>query len=210
MNNKNCAQLRALITPERRERIAAVLAERTRYLTVVLEDIQQPNNISAAIRSVEACGVQEVSVIEQRHEYAVNISITKGASEWVDIVRYNTPEINNTELCYAALRARGYTIVATTPHPRGYTLPALPIEKPLALIFGTEETGLSEYAIEHADAHVTIPMCGFTQSFNISVSVALCVYDLMARIRASNISWRLSSHEAELLELEWLERYLAR
>lgn len=203
-------ELKKAITAERAARIEEVLAQRTRYCTVVLEDIEQPNNISAAIRSVEALGLQEVSVIERRHAYAVNLTVTKGASEWIDITRYDEEGINNTVRCYDALRARGYSIVATTPHPRGYSLSDLPIDKPVALVFGTEEQGLSEYAIDHADMYVTIPMYGFTKSFNISVSVALCVYDLMRRVRASNIQWQLSDAERAALEYAWLHRYLTR
>lgn len=202
--------LKKLVTPDRAARIEEVLAQRTRYCTVVLEDIEQANNISAAIRSVEALGIQEVSVIERRHEYAVNLTITKGASEWIDISRYAEPDINNTARCYEALRAQGYRIVATTPHPRGYSLSDLPIDQPVALVFGTEETGLSAYACENADAYVTIPMYGFTKSFNISVSVALCVYDVMRRIRASDISWQITDHERASLEYAWLHRYLSR
>lgn len=199
------------ITPERAARIKELLDYRTRYCTVVLEDIEQPNNISAAIRSVEALGLQEISVIERRHEYAVNLTVTKGASEWVDITRYREEGVNNTSRCYDNLRARGYRIVATTPHPRGYALSDLPIDRPIALVFGTEEQGLSEYAIEHADAYVTIPMYGFTKSFNISVSVALCVYDLMRRIRASDaVSWQLTADERAALEYAWVHRYLTR
>jgi len=203
-------ELKKAITPERVARIEEALLNRTRYCTVVLEDIEQANNSSAAIRSVEALGLQEVSVIERRHEYAVNLTITKGASEWVDITRYSEEGVNTTARCYDALKARGYTIVATTPHARGYSLSDLPIDRPLALVFGTEEQGLSEYAIEHADMRVTIPMYGFTKSFNISVSVALCVYDVMRRVRASDIPWQLADQERAALEYAWLKRYLTR
>jgi tRNA (guanosine-2'-O-)-methyltransferase len=203
-------ELRKAITPERAARIQELLAQRTRYCTVVLENIEQANNISAAMRSVEALGLQEISLIEPPSEYAVNLTITKGASEWIDIECYTDQGAPALVRCYESLRARGYRIIATTPHPRGYSLSDLPIDQPLALVFGTEVHGLSAYALDHADAYVTIPMYGFTKSFNISVSVAVCVYDVMRRVRAGNIQWQLTEPERTALEYRWLTRYLTR
>lgn len=178
---------------------------RTRYVVPVLEDVFQSHNANAVIRSAECFGVQDVHVIEVLNQYAANIGVAKGASEWIDMYKYTS-----TEDCFAALRSRGYLIVATSPHADAtraqYILPELPIHQKIALIFGTEETGLSEYALQHADAFVAIPMYGFTESFNISVSAAVCLYDITTRIRASSMHWQLTEDEILDVRLSWLRR----
>ena len=202
---KLIAYLSGYPTEHKVEVMQKVLQERTRRVTVVLEDIFQPHNMSAAIRSSECFGVQDVHIIEQRHRFAPNINVSKGASNWVTMHRYNVSDANNTALCFEALRKDGYTIVATSPHPtKSYELSKLPLDKKIALVFGTEEIGISDYVKDNADACVTIPMFGFTESFNISVSVALCLYDVVTRIRASDLPWQLSEEEKLDIYLDWL------
>lgn len=192
-------------TQNKLEKMNAYIHNRMRFVVPVLEDIFQSHNANAVIRSAECFGVQDVHVIEIQNRYAANIGVAKGASEWVDVYKYT-----NTAECFAALRAQGYLIVATSPHVRAgtqsYTLNQLPINQKIALIFGTEETGLSDYALQHADAFVTIPMYGFTESFNISVSVALCLYDITTRLRASNIAWQLTGDQMLDVRVSWLRR----
>lgn len=196
----------ALWNERRRERAQEIVRHRTRWATMVLEDIYQSHNISAAIRSAECFGLQDVHIIEQTNRFSVNINITKGASEWMDLYRYRDPERSNVADCYAELKKRGYQIIATSPHPKGYILSEMPVDKPFALVFGTEETGLSSYALEHADAYVRIPMYGFTESFNISVSAALCLMDATERMRALQVPWQLSDEEQDDIMLAWLRR----
>jgi len=198
------------ITPERRRKIAEVAANRTRYLTVALEDIYQPQNASAVVRTCDCFGVQDVHIIENRNKYTINPDVTLGAQKWVSLIRYNKPDHNNTEDCIEALRRAGYRIVATTPREGACLLHEFPIEGKMALLFGTEETGLSDYALEHADEFLKIPMYGFTQSFNISVSAALCIHHIITKLRASQIDWRLSEEELLDLKLEWLRKQLRR
>lgn len=229
---------------------------RTKYITVVLEDIFQSHNMSAAVRSCEGFGLQQVHVIEDRNRYVVNQKVVKGAADWVNIIKHysnpkhdnfipnvenqelneaasrfvetsqdsssswqarehNTqivseqPNFENTRSCFEALRADGYRIVATTPHEKDKMIYDLPIETgKIALVFGTEETGLSKYAMENADEYVKIPMYGFTESFNISVSVAICLYELTKRLRASDINWKMPESDIIDLQLEWLRRSL--
>ncbi len=181
-----------------------VLAQRTRKVTLVLEDVYQAHNVSAAIRSAECFGIQDVHIIEMRNTYAVSIGVTKGASDWVDMHRYKS-----TQACYDALRAEGYCIVATSPHVQGkqhFTLSQLPIAQKIAFVFGTEETGLTDYALHNADICVSIPMYGFTESFNISVTASICLYDVMTRIAASGLQAPLSELEAQEILLVWLRR----
>lgn len=198
--------LRTYVTNQKLQRIADVLNNRTRYCTIVLEDIAQAHNISATIRSCEALGIQDIHIIENRHNYKVNINITKGASEWTTLLRYNIPNTNNTVPAFDQLRSNGYKIVATTPDTSAYLLHQLPLDTKLALVFGTEQTGLSSYALEHSDMRVTVPMYGFTQSFNISVSAALCLYDIITRLHQTAIDWHLTPQEKLDIELVWLRK----
>jgi tRNA (guanosine-2'-O-)-methyltransferase len=192
------------VTANRLQRMEQVLSRRTRYVTPVLEDVYQVHNMSAAVRSAEGFGVQDIHIIEQRNELEFHDGISKGASNWTSIHRYNKQDGNNTVACFDALRKQGYWIVATSPHATSYALHELPIDKKIALIFGTEEAGISDYVRDNADASVVIPMYGFTESFNISVSVALGLYDLTTRIRASEINWQLTKDEKLDVQLAWL------
>lgn len=203
---KIIAYLAQYVQQERLEKLRKNLLERTKFFTVILENINQTHNISAALRSCDCFAIQEVHIIESIHKYEVNENISKGANKWLDINRYNQKTVNNTEICLSSLKNKGYKIVATTPHATGYTIDELPIDQKSALIFGTEEYGLSKKALEMADAYVTIPMFGFTQSFNISVSVALCLYELTKKLRLSNYDWHLTSEEMIDLELKWLHK----
>jgi tRNA (guanosine-2'-O-)-methyltransferase len=195
--------LRTLITENKRAKMEEVLAYRTRYVTIALEDIEQPHNASAVIRSADIFGVQDVHVIAQTRSFTPQNSIAKGALKWVDIYTYGT-----TAAGIAALKKDGYRIVATTPHARGYSLPQLPLDSKIALLFGTEVTGLSDQALALADAYVTIPMVGFTESLNISVSVSICLYHIVTQLHASSIIWQLPADEREALQLRWLKKLL--
>lgn len=191
-------------TENKLKKMDQVLLQRTRRVVTVLEDVYQEHNISAAMRSAECFGVQDLHVIEQRNKFAVHSGISKGASNWVSIHRHKNKQINNVESCFKELREQGYWIVATSPHSKAYALHELPIDKKIALVFGNEDAGISDYVKENADAAVTIPMYGFTESFNISVSVALCLYDITTRLRASNIDWHLTESEKIDVRLQWL------
>jgi tRNA (guanosine-2'-O-)-methyltransferase len=187
-----------------------VLARRTRFTTVVLEDIYQSQNASAVLRSCDAFGVQDVHVIENRNIFDVDKGVTIGSDKWLSVHRYRTPDTNNTEMAYAELRRRGYRIVATTPHESQVELSDFAPKEPIALVFGTEKLGLTSYAIEHADEWLHIPMHGFSESFNISVCVALCLYHMRGFLDKSDTSWSLSDEEKEVLYLHWLRKSVHR
>ncbi|HBL98072.1 TPA: rRNA methyltransferase [Candidatus Dependentiae bacterium] len=196
--------LSQFITPSRREKIDSALQQRTRYVVPVLEDIYQPHNVSASIRSIECFGVQDAYIIEQQNRYAVNTGVSKGASNWVTLKRYGREGRNNTEECFSKLRANGYRIVVASPHIKDGLLSELPLNQKTAIVFGAEERGVSLYAQENADGAFTIPMYGFTESFNVSVCVSLCFYDIVNRLRVSSLPWRLSEDERLDIKLEWL------
>lgn len=204
-NEELATYLAGFVTENKREKIAAVLAERTRHLTVMLEDIYQPHNASACLRSCECLGVQDVHIVETRNEYRPNKEVSMGSSKWLTLHRYRT-----AASAIETVKNRGYRIVATTPNEGGYDLTTLPLERPVALLFGTEEEGLTQEALDAADETMRLPMYGFTQSYNISVTLAVSLSQLVARVRESEIDWHLSDEEQRELTLSFYRRIIKR
>ena len=193
------------VTKERLETLNRVIDERTNYISVVLEDIFQNHNASAVLRSCDCFGIQNVNFIENRYSYMENKDVAMGSSQWLSITRYNQKE-NNTIDAIKAMRDAGYSIVATTPHTNDLLVKDFDITKgKLALFFGSEKPGLSNLVMDNADEFVRIPMYGFTESFNISVSAALCLYELTTKLRNSDIDWHLSQSERTDLLAQWLK-----
>ncbi|MEL6248480.1 MAG: RNA methyltransferase [Cyanobacteria bacterium J06627_15] len=208
------AYLRQFMTPERHQRLETVLAQRTRYMTVVLEDIHITQNAGAVLRNCDCFGIQDVHIIESTTKFKLNLDVTRGCSKWLTLHRYNQ-QSGNTEQCIQTLKANGYRLVATTPHGQPLPLPELPVDKPLALWFGNEHDGLSPTALAAADMQVSIPMRGFSESLNVSVSAALCLQSLCNggvgpedhRIDPAN-PWPLSAEETHALRLHWYRQAL--
>lgn len=190
--------LENILTDNRKEKFLKVLQHRTNHFTVAVEDVFQMHNTSAVMRSCDIFGIQELNVIEQRYSKSIDKEIAMGAQKWVDIHRFDS-----VAHCVETLKTKGYQIIATTPHDNGDLLDDFDISKPSALFFGTERDGLSDDLIKQADGFLKIPMVGFTESLNISVSAAIIIQNLMARLRQSTIHWQLS--EAVMLEkrLAW-------
>jgi len=199
--------LMEMITEERLRKFREVLDKRTRYFTIVLEDIFQAQNASAVLRTCDLTGIQDVHIIENKYSFEIHPDIVLGSSKWLDIFRYKAQE-NNTLTALNHLREAGYKLVATSPKPGGYLLHELPIDKPLALMFGTEKKGLSDMAYDMADYSVTIPMVGFTESFNISVSAALVLFNLSNRLRDSELPWMLNENDRNSIMLDWCRKSL--
>jgi tRNA (guanosine-2'-O-)-methyltransferase len=202
------AHLGSFIAPQRRARIEAVLAQRTRRLTAMLEDIFQPHNASAVLRSCECFGLQDVYIAEQRYRYRVNPEVAMGASQWLELHHFREPGADNTARCLEALAGAGYTLVAATPGQRDCALDELRMEGRMAIMLGTEEEGLSDQALGAAQVRVQIPMYGFTRSFNLSVSAALILRELSRQLRAGPPGWGLSEAEKLELRLKWYRRDL--
>lgn len=199
--------LREFITQERYDKFRKILEQRTRHLCIVLEDIFQSHNASAVLRSCDCFGIQDVHIIENQNTYKVNPDIALGASKWVSITKYNS-QLNNSLNCIRQLKNNGYTIAATSPHNKEYSIENLPLENKVALVFGTEMQGISDTVAKEADCFVNIPMYGFTESFNISVSAALCLYELSKRLRSSDIQWQISESEKQGILTEWIKNTL--
>ncbi len=206
MTNELISYLSQFITTERYDLFNKIIDDRTRYMTVVLEDIFQPHNASAVLRSCDCFGVQDVHIIENENEYTVNPDVARGSSKWLNLYKYNKNE-NNTVSTINELKNKGYRIIATTPHKKDVNLEDFDIRAgKFALMFGSEGPGLSEIAMKNADEFLKIPMYGFTESFNISVSAALSLHHLILKLRESNINFKLKKLEQEVIVLEWLKR----
>jgi len=197
--------LKDFTTESRIKRFEDVIQFRTRHITVALEDIYQSHNSSAVLRSCDCFGIQDVHIIESKNAHIVNPDIALGSSQWLDIKKYSHSE-NNTKYCIENLKNLGYQVYATTPHKNDCLINDLNIENKVALIFGTEADGLSETALDLADGFVKIPMFGFTESFNISVSAAICMFNLTQRLRESKVNWKLSQSEEVDIKLNWLKQ----
>ena len=192
------------ITHERKALFEELIQKRTTYLTVVLENIYQPLNASAVLRSCDCFGIQDVHVIENYNEFKPDREVAMGASNWLTVNRYDKNE-NNTLDCIQSLKNKGYRIVATSPHNSQTDLINFDLSKgKTALFFGTEVEGLSDVVLENADEHLHIPMYGFTESFNLSVSAAICLYEMRMKMEKENIKWQMTEDEKNQVLLNWL------
>lgn len=199
------------LSDSKKNSILNALTYRTRYITVVLEDIKHSQNISATLRTCDCLGIQDVHIIENQHEYKINPKVARGSTKWIDIHRYHSPGSNNTIDCIQKLKNDGYWIVSTSPSPGGeFTIDTLPMDKKKAFIFGNEKKGLSSQAVLASDANLSLPMFGFTRSYNISVSAAIALFTTVTRLHKSSIPWQLSPIEKLDLTLDWYRRTIYR
>jgi tRNA (guanosine-2'-O-)-methyltransferase len=205
IDQKFLNHLEEFVSDKRKETFTKVLEERTKHFTVVLEDIFQPHNSSAVIRSCDIFGVQDVHVIQNKYSSKVSRHVAKGSQKWLNINKYNQ-SATNTQDCLDALRSEGYQIIATTPHDESCFLHEFDITKKSAFVFGVEKDGVSEYTMNQADGFLKIPMVGFTESLNISVAAAIILQDITTKLRASNINWKLTDVEKEALYYEWIQK----
>jgi tRNA (guanosine-2'-O-)-methyltransferase len=199
--------LTSFFSENKQHLIEEVIQSRTRHITVVLEDIFQPQNASAVLRTCDCMGVQDVHIIENNNKFNINPDVELGAAKWLNIYNYNKLT-NNTLDAIEQLKDRNYKIVATTPHKDDILLEELDISDKLALFFGTEKDGLSNEVLNNADYFVKIPMSGFTESFNISVSAAITIYSLTTRLKKNDINWQLSEEEKIDLKIQWASKII--
>lgn len=200
------AYLGQYITAHKKSAIERVLAQRTRFFTVVLEDIFKPHNASAVLRTCDCFGIQDIHLIEKTDTYKVNPFVTRGAAQWVDLHKYYTPEGSAVDDCFGRLRSEGYVIYGTSPASDSLSIHGLPLipNQKVALVFGNEHEGISEEVKSKVDGLVHIPMRGFTESFNISVSASIFLYELMKRANEMEIpDFQLSDQERDELRLRW-------
>lgn len=204
INEGLLAYLEGYITEKRKNTFHKVLNQRTRHFTVVLEDIYQPHNASAVVRSCDVFGVQDVYAIENRFTNKVSRHVAKGSQKWLNINRYKE-DGDNTKTCLEDLRAKGYQIIGTTPHTDSCVLSDFDVTKKSAFVFGAEKDGISDYIKQEADGFLKIPMVGFTESLNISVAAAITLNDVTSRLRKTDVVWKLSDEEKKVLYFEWIK-----
>ena len=206
MEEKILAEFYDIISENKKEMFDRIASERTKHITVAIENVYQEHNASAVLRSCDCFGLQEMHVIEKNNQYKVQRDIALGAGRWVDLFNYNQGN-QVTKDCIDRLKGKGYTIVATTPHTEN-TIYDLDLSQPIALVFGTERQGISEEVEKMADTFVKIPMYGFTESFNISVSVAIILNTLRQRLEQSSYDWKLTQEEQTALKIKWCRKIL--
>lgn len=207
-NNKKILQeFYNIISDSKKEMFDQIAAERTKHITVVMENIYQEHNASAVLRSCDCFGIQELHVIEKDNQYKVQRDIALGAGRWVDMFNYDRGD-SPTKDCITKLKQKGYKIIATTPHTNDVTINEFDISQPFALVFGTERRGISDEIKEMADEFVKIPMYGFTESFNISVSAAITLNVVRERLEKSKLKWKLSEFEQTDLKIKWSRKIL--
>ncbi len=190
--------LEGFLTENRKEKFLEILKNRTTHFTIAMEDVFQLHNTSAVMRSCEVFGIQELNVVEQKFGKRIDTEIAMGAQKWVDVNRFNS-----VQNCIDAKREQGYQIIATTPHNDSCLIHEFDITKRSAIFFGTEKEGLSPEVIAQADGFLKIPMVGFTESLNISVSAAIIIQDITNRLRLSAINWQLTEDEVLQRRLTW-------
>lgn len=193
--------LETYLTENRKQRFDEVLQQRTKHFTVATEDVYQLHNTSAVIRSCDVFGIQEVNIIEEINTKRIDREIAMGAQKWVDLNRYHS-----VKDCIADLRQKGYQIVATTPHAQDCKLHNFDVTKKSCFFFGRETEGLSDEVMQQADCFLKIPMVGFTESLNISVSAAIILQYVTTKMRQSNLDWQLTETEIQEKKLDWISK----
>ncbi len=194
------------ITESRKNRMLEVLNNRTRYISILLEDIYQPHNASAVLRSCDCFGIQDVLVVERINKFSPDHGVSLAADKWLSVNTWNGDQVPIAEII-RQMKQSGYRIVATTPHTNDVQLHEFDIGKgPVLLMFGSELKGLSQQALDNADEYLKIPIWGFSESLNISVSAAVILHHLTLKMRQSNISWGLSDSEKLEILQQWLIR----
>jgi tRNA (guanosine-2'-O-)-methyltransferase len=193
--------LEGFITENRKLKFNKVLENRTKHFCIAVEDVYQLHNTSAVMRSCEVFGIQNLHMIEQKFSKTIDKEIALGAEKWVDIYRHTS-----TQNCLESLKKQGYQIVATSPHADAHTLDNFDISKPSAIFFGTEKNGLSQEIMDQADTFIKIPMYGFTESLNISVSAALVINSITNKLRTSALDWKLSEEDLLAKKIDWMRK----
>lgn len=200
-NTEYLSYLEGFITKNRMLGFERVLAQRTNHFCVAVEDVYQLHNTSAVMRSCEVFGIQNLHIIEQKFSKTIDKQIAMGAEKWVDINSHST-----TQNCIDAIKQKGYQIVATTPHKDAFLLDDFDVTKPSAIFFGTEKDGLSPEIMHQAETFIKIPMCGFTESLNISVSAAIIINNITTRLKKTAINWQLTEEELLAKKIDWARK----
>ena len=206
MNNQHLIKyLEACVTEERKEIFQKVIKDRTRHFTVILEDLYQKHNTSAITRSCDVFGIQDMHIIENKYSTYMSNQVGKGSQKWMTFHRYNE-KTHNTQDCIDAVKAKGYQVIATTPHESSEFVADFDVTKKTAFVFGVEKEGVSDMMMDQADGYLKVPMYGFTESLNVSVAAAIILQEVATKIRKTEVQWGLSPEEHEEVYLSWLQK----
>lgn len=167
------------LSPTRRERMLHVASQRTKHIRLVLQDVFDPHNVGACLRSAEAFGILCCDQVNLYQKFGKVSTVSRGADQWLELRRFTDLQ-RYTE----GLRAKGFKVAAAYPAASAMPLAELPLDQPLAVVFGNEREGLHKAWDEHVDYRFTIPMYGMVESFNVSVSVALTLHSISQRCRS--------------------------
>ena len=183
-----------------------VLDQRTRYLTVVMEDLHQSQNTSAIVRTCECLGIQDVHIIEEQARYGTNKKVLKGSHYWVDLIKHKVKHVKaGPTAALEELKTQGYRILVTSVDPGSRPVQEIDVSQgKLAVVMGNELRGASGQAVQLADELVHIPMVGFTESFNVSVSAAIILSQLREKVMSIGDRWKLTEEERAELRLAWV------
>ncbi|AZA79428.1 TrmH family RNA methyltransferase [Chryseobacterium sp. G0186] len=190
--------LQQFLTEERLAKIEHFSRESSDFVLPVMDDVYQFRNAAAIIRSVEACAFHKVVAMEEENVFNPNLTVTKGAETWVEVEKMpkNIASLQN-------IKDRGYKILAVSLEKNAVMLPDYEITEPIALVFGTEQAGVSEEVIDFADETLAIPMFGFTRSYNVSVAAGICMYELKQKLLKSNIDYKLNEQKLLEMKIRW-------
>ena len=190
--------MKGFLTEERLSKIEKYAEESSDFVLPVLENIYQFRNAAAIIRSVEACGFHKIAALEEENVFNPNTRVARGADTWMQVEK-----MPKTMSSLQQIRDKGYKILAVSPEKNAISLPEYELKEPVALIFGTEMEGVSQEVLDFADETLIIPMYGFTQSFNVSVAAAICMYELKQKLLKLDIDYKLSDEKKLAMKIRW-------
>ena len=192
--------LAQFMLPERLATLRRAVENRTKYMTLMAENMFHPQNASALVRHCEAFGVQELHTVQTLCKFNPNVNIVRGTDKWIDIHHHSS-----TTSALNHLKSEGYRIVATTPHKQSCTPESFDVTKgKFVIVMGTEKTGISDEVMAAADEFLRIPMCGMVESLNVSACAAIIVYMLSERMRHEVEDWKMTEEEQIRTLHHWL------
>ena len=190
--------LKQFLTDDRLRKIEHFAGKSSDFVLPIIGDIYQFRNAAAIVRSVEACGFHKIIALEEENIFEPNLRVTKGADTWVEVEKmpYSLSSLQE-------IKNRGYKILAVSPEKNAMMLPEYEIKEPIALVFGTEKEGVSHEFLDFADETLAIPMYGFTESFNVSVAAAICMYEFKQKLLKSDIQYYLNEEKKLKMMIRW-------
>jgi tRNA (guanosine-2'-O-)-methyltransferase len=190
-----------LLTEKRRAKILQVASQRTRKIALVLQDVHDPHNVSACLRSADAFGILDCHIIDA-HKKTFKSTAARGVSRWLHLTSH--PDITS---CAKSLRQQGYRLAAGMPGDNDVALTALPCTQPVALLFGNEHAGIDNGWQPYIDDYFKIPMHGMVESLNISVAAAITMFWVSEKMRTAT-DYLIDDTQKKVLLDRWMSAQL--